>query len=688
MKSKGKARPDLDAVNDLAISLLKRNTLDDILWDIADAIGRLPGFEDSVVYLLQDDLLVQKAAYGLKQLAGRVILEPLEIPLGSGIVGTVAKTGISEIVNDTSRDPRYIQDQFGGRSELSVPVIFEDRVIAVLDSENERKNAYNEQHLATMRTMANISASRIASAIAEEEKSRMQADLAELNRELESRVEARTLQLREVNQVLQAQHGRLESILNSLQDGLICVDENLCVALLSPSAERTIGWTAQDALGENLAKIFRLSEVESLESAITEAIYAIVPLESQLEVREGDCLDIRWSVNVSENFQGERQYVIVFSDITEQKALTKQVERVHRMESLGVLAGGIAHDFNNNLAAIQSAVESLRTANDASQADALELAGIACKSAKSLSQQLMTYAKGGVPIRKPENLNEIITSAVSLATSGCRTVVQWQLSEKDTYVQVDEGQLTQVFSNVILNAVQAQDGAGRIEISTHFPEGMAGPNVEIVIRDFGPGIPEEKIESIFEPYFTLKEHGNGLGLTTSYFITKDHGGNLSIRNWGNGAEVRVTVPQIAATGASRLQLQKAAMDSAALVLVMDDQDMVRHGISMLVKSLGHEVLEAANGEEALELLKTARENSRSVQIALLDLTVRGGLGGVEVLPDLKRVQPSMKCVACSGYGENAIMGRFEEYGFDGVQPKPFSRDELARNLDLHLTALP
>ncbi|MFN3189109.1 MAG: ATP-binding protein [Aureliella sp.] len=668
---------DLDVVKDLAISLLRRNSLDDLLWDIAGAIGRLPGFEDSVVYLVEGDQLVQKAAYGLKQLERRELLEPISIPVGEGIVGTVAATGQPEIIFDTDDDPRYIRDQYEGRSELTVPVSFDGSVIAVLDTESREVGAYSKTDLDILQTMANVAAPRIRSAMAEQELKLVSDQLAELNSDLERRVEDRTRALALANRSIIAQRDQLGAILDSMQDGVICFDSSFKISMLSPAALKLTGWPLEEAMDNDVRKVF----------SVGRGWDAFVPNEntppsdSSLKHRAGLASDVRWTVGLIQA-ASDSEYVLVFSDVTKQKQLAKQVEQGQRIDSLGILAGGIAHDFNNSLTAIQSCLDSLVLKGVPDTEDALTVSQLACDTAKSLANQLLAFSKGGAPIRKPVALVSLLQRAVLMSVDTGVTDVEWKIGIDDPFVSADEAQLTQVFCNLLLNAVQSMEGGGRIVVDIRTVHDSQGQRmIGIDVFDQGPGLSAEVAESVFEPYFTTKETGTGLGLTTSFFIVKRHGGRLQLENHDDGCVARVTVPQAERQDPKPSEISAKQPDRKLRVLILEDESIVREGMTMLIESLGHEVLPTSDGDQAVSVLLLEAQNQRQVDFAILDLRVNGGRGGSDVLPEIKEIMPDTKCIVCSGYSGDPVMSQHRAYGFDAVLPKPFKRVQLANILD-------
>lgn len=684
--------PDLDIIRDFAIRLLKQNTLEELLWQIAESIGNLPGFEDSVIYLVEDDVLTQKAAFGVKT-NSRQILAPIQIPVGTGIVGSVAASGVAEIIGDTRLDSRYIRDQFAGLSELAVPVNYAGNVIAVLDTESKFADAYSVEDRQILQTMANISASRIASAISEEQTRIAQTQLAELNRDLENRVNERSAELQSLNAVVTKERDRLVSILDSLNDGLICVDSQLNIVLFGPSAEQLTGWDAQSALGMPVADVFQLANEESIsQHLVSESSPSGITQEATLIQSNGSTIEIRWSLGRTRaEAAKDLQYVIVFADITQQKKFADQMEQVNRIESLGVMAGGIAHDFNNHLSVILAAVESIDTTDSNLLQQVVRLVNLACTEAQGITKQLVTFSRGGEPVRKIHRIEDLLKTSTTLATSGTGIQIRWTTKPNLPAIHVDSGQFKQVLNNVILNAVQAMSGQGEIEIHTDLAVENHSRFVEVRIRDFGPGIPEEHLASVFDPYFTSKPQGTGLGLTTSYFIIRNHGGSIVCFNHPDGgSEFRVRIPESKHGVDSADQSSPKPTDSLR-VLVMDDDHGVRNSTRLLLESMGHRVTDAVDGDDAIELLKPSQNTITKNQgahgqfdLAILDLTVPHGRGGAEIVPELISYCPNLVCIACSGYNANPVMSRFEDYGFHAALPKPFRRAELQREIQAAL----
>ena len=695
--------PHFDFVNQLAIRLLKRNTLSDLCWEIAEAIGTLPGFADCVLYLGSGGNWVQAAAHGPKRGPDREIVDPIVIPAGQGIVGHVALTGQPQLIPDTLLDARYIRDSFYGRSELTVPVIYQDAVIAVLDTEHKSVGAYTTAHLELLKTIANISASRIASAIIEEENRVVREELAKLNLELEQRVVQRTIELSNARDFILRERDRSLAVLNSMQNGLLVVNSYFHIELLSPSARRLTGWGQRDAVGHHLNEVFRLKEVGDLALQLAESSSLAVTKEAVLICRDNTLRDIRWHANVIQHSpQGSREFAIAFHDVTQEKYLARRTESFDRMKSLGILAGGIAHDFNNNLAAIQASIDCMTTISSPSEVRALDIARQACREAKQLTQQLLTFSKGGVPVRKPHSIEEILQTSASLATSGRRVTINWKLDSNLPFVMADSGQITQVFNNIFLNAAQAvgdtHDALITVQatvtpstVAADDPGRDLGPAdrtyIRVVVSDDGPGFDPATLNRVFEPYFSSSKGGSGLGLTSSFFIIQNHQGEIFAANGANGgAEVTVLIPTTSTLPTVPVDRTVTDSEDRFRILLLDDDELVRSSISMLLKSLGHEVVEASDGDAALEKISKENASGRKCQIALLDLTIQHGRGGAEIVGELKELCPGIVCVVVSGYSDRPAMASPQKFGFHAVLAKPFSRidlKEVLRNVAIY-----
>jgi signal transduction histidine kinase/ActR/RegA family two-component response regulator len=380
------------------------------------------------------------------------------------------------------------------------------------------------------------------------------------------------------------------------------------------------------------------------------------------------------------------------AEITQRQQIEDELLRARKLESLGVLAGGIAHDFNNFLTVVQGNLELLKMQLESHEPveEILEDTASACERAVFLSSQLLTFAKGGTPVRRLVSVAQLVMDAVHLARAGAQTSIDVKIPDDLRFAEVDPGQIGQVLHNILLNARQAMPDGGIIEVRA---ENLGDAEVRISILDYGHGIPTDILPRIFDPYFTTKPRGNGLGLATAYAIVAKHGGKLSVKSKpGEGSEFTIDLP------ASDQRPQPQPLPVTQLqtgtgrLLVMDDEEGLRKLLGTILTKLGYDVVTARDGAEAIALYEDAKTSGRGFDAVMLDLTVRCGMGGIEAAAKLRESDPSLKLIVSSGYSDSAVMSDYRKYGFDDVIPKPWVIDEvgevfrrvLVRNPDRNL----
>ena len=378
-------------------------------------------------------------------------------------------------------------------------------------------------------------------------------------------------------------------------------------------------------------------------------------------------------------------------DITEKKRAVEERIKTQKLESLGVMAGGIAHDFNNLLTGILGGVSMSRSLlpKDSGLDGILQIAEESCNRAKELSFRLLTFARGGDPIRKPIALGRVITGATALALSGSQVAARYELSPDLLSVMADEGQLLQVFGNIALNAREAlgAEGGDYLVRAWNLPgEAGADPRVRITCADNGPGIPAGIIHQVFDPYFSTKAmgatKGQGLGLTICHSIVSKHGGAIRAESPpGQGATLIVDLPALAPAPAA------VKPPAGQRALLMDDDLTFRQIVTGMLSHCGYQVTAVAKGEEAVAAVREAQAAGLAFAVAILDLTVPGGRGGLETVKELTRLQPGLPCVIASGYVNNPVLADFAQHGFAGAIAKPFGLEQLKALLaDLGLAA--
>jgi nitrogen-specific signal transduction histidine kinase/CheY-like chemotaxis protein len=384
--------------------------------------------------------------------------------------------------------------------------------------------------------------------------------------------------------------------------------------------------------------------------------------------------------------------VLVFQDVTLKRQTEAELQKMEKLSSLGILAGGIAHDFNNILTGILGNL-SLAMLDTPRQGEVFRRLGEAEQAtlrARDLVQQLLTFAKGGAPVKEIASLEDIIRDSATFACRGSQ--VRCDLSwPRDLWpAEVDPGQISQVIQNLVINAIQAMPTGGAVTIQADNvtlkeDQGLPlppGRYVKIKVRDEGLGIPPNYLPKIFDPYFSTKQKGSGLGLATAYSIIKNHDGYMTVESTlGEGTTFFLYL----ATPAKKV---KAAPKSPTgqlhrgrgRILVMDDDAGVRQVAGKILTHLGYEADFAVDGAEAIEKYQGARKARQPFDLVIMDLTIPGGMGGKEAFETLRQIEPGTRAIVSSGYADDPIMTHYRKYGFSGVIKKPYKVDSFSHVL--------
>ncbi|MGB9597455.1 MAG: hybrid sensor histidine kinase/response regulator, partial [Candidatus Poribacteria bacterium] len=490
-----------------------------------------------------------------------------------------------------------------------------------------------------------------------------------------------------------AEKERLAVTLRSIGDGVIVTDINGNVQLMNTVAEKLTGWTESEALGKPLKEVFPTIDERSrkpTENLIKKAIETdeiVQILDNMLLVaKNGKEIFISDSIAPIKDTKGNIiGTVLVFRDETEKRKIEEELIKAQKLDSIGILAGGIAHDFNNILTGILGNISLARmylNPNDKAF-KRLEDAERASMEAKRLTQQLLTFSKGGAPILKVTSIKEVLTDSTNFALKGSNVKCKFEIPENLWSVEIDGGQIGQVINNIVINAVQAMPNGGIIEVkaenatveSEDYLPLKSGKYIKISIKDHGIGIPKKYLQKIFDPYFTTKQKGSGLGLSTAYTIIKKHDGHIEVESeLGVGSTFYVYLP--AKVEYYSEELTKQYLSSKLRILVVDDQDVIRELIQAILGNLGHEVFVAESGEQAIEFYESEIKNERKIDLVIMDLTIPGEMGGKDAIVKLRELDPNFKAIVSSGYSDDPVMSNYEQYGFDGCIVKPYKSKDL------------
>jgi PAS domain S-box-containing protein len=506
-----------------------------------------------------------------------------------------------------------------------------------------------------------------------------------------------TLLARETN--LAEEKERLAVTLRSIGDGVITTDVNGRIVLINKVAEEMTGWIQSEASGRPLEEVFRIIDKKSalpcenpfelvMKNAGTVGLAHHTVLLSKDNCR-------RMISDSGAPIRDSRSRiigaVIVFRDETEHERMEKELLRAQKLDSVGVLAGGIAHDFNNILTAIIGNISMAKIfALPGKCADRLDEAEKAALRAKDLTQQLLTFSKGGSPIKTVTSVPQIIEESANFALRGSNVRCEFSMPPELWYAEIDQGQISQVIHNMALNAMQAMPGGGVIRISVENRESIPptastlapGRYIAISITDMGLGIPKEHLDKIFDPYFTTKQQGSGLGLASCYSIISKHDGSISVESGlGLGTTFRIYLPATDKPRTIKTQNKQPLHQGKGLILVVDDDDLVRNIAGDLLSYLGYKVAFAEGGSEAIELYVKAINAGQPFDALLMDITIPGGMGGCEAIKKLLEIDPHVRAVVSSGYSNDPIMADHKTYGFCGVVAKPYIMDELGTAIE-------
>lgn len=562
----------------------------------------------------------------------------------------------------------------GIRSIMCAPLMFDRDLIGILyvDSGESIDNFQeSEQHLFNI--LADYAAIAIKSSISYNE-------IKMLNEQLQNKIKTSEEKYRYFLEILPIS---------------VIVYRNNKIQYLNPAAKKLLGGAdKQDLLNEPIDKFMSKDYAKHIQNHIVENDKNLKTLSVSEECFfriDGSKLNVEVGARHF-NYMDQQSIMLLARDISNRKKMEEDLLKKQKLESISLLAGGIAHDFNNILTSILGNISLVKEniSQDLNLRGLLQNAEESCHNAVGLTEQLLTFAKGGEPVKEKFHLKSFIKDTILFVLRGSNINYTFNLDEKLWDLNADKGQINQVINNIVINAKHAMPEGGRIVIKAHnktLPKSNklqldAGKYVQISIQDNGVGIAEKHLNKIFDPYFTTKQEGSGLGLATSYSVIQKHGGNLTVNSeLGEGTTFNIYLPALTNGEKIEQQREKEIIKGAGSILFMDDEEMIRRVAKRMFEKLGYTVCLATNGEETLKIYKKYKQLNQPFDIVILDLTVQNGMGGKKTLEKLREFHNGVKAIVTSGYSGNDVIQNFKKYGFVDRVIKPYTLNKISKKLN-------
>jgi PAS domain S-box-containing protein len=467
---------------------------------------------------------------------------------------------------------------------------------------------------------------------------------------------------------------------------------------VTPNCEKVLGYGSPDILGKSFFDLVHPEERVSLSESFQAHVETLqeIDMVCRLQTKQSEWRWFESHIHPFRTSVGTVVGVIVTRDITERKRLEEERVRATKLESVGLLAGGIAHDFNNILTSVFANIglAKMVTAkhalpNGGKVVERLEAAEKACLRARDLTKQLLTFAKGGAPVKSTTSIASIIAETVQFALRGSDVRCTMHLPDDLWPVEVDEGQISQVLQNLVINGDQAMPEGGIIaveaencSVTSHVDLPLKPGNyVRVSVTDQGIGIPQEHLPKIFDPYFTTKQKGSGLGLATTYSIIKRHEGHIIVSSsLGKGTRFTFYLPASTTMPVRNDERSEGLLQGSGRILVMDDEEEIQDVLGEMLQHLGFDVDLASNGQQAVALYTRAIQDGTPYVATILDLTIPGGMGGKETLRRIKDHHPDAKVIVSSGYSNDPVMAHASQFGFSSFIAKPYNLVDLSKVL--------
>jgi len=502
--------------------------------------------------------------------------------------------------------------------------------------------------------------------------------------------------------IIAAERERLAVTLRSIGDGVIATDTNGNIEIMNIIAEKLCGYTQEEALGRPLTSVFTLineNTREPHENPVEKVLSTgkIIELENHAVIvskggRERIITDS--AAPIRNNAHEIIGVVIVFRDITERRSLLESAQRNQKLESLGLLAGGIAHDFNNLMGGIFGYIDLAGgESTNSNVAQYLAKAMSTIERARDLTRQLLTFAKGGYPVQEITPVIRFIQETAQFALSGSKVSCQFDIPEVLWVCNIDKNQIAQVISNIVINAQHAMPQGGTLEISARnisFNENehhilSKGNYVKLSIKDSGIGITKKMLPYIFDPFYTIREKGHGLGLAICYSIINRHGGTIEVETViDQGSTFHIYLPACPEESCVESHMTEITHKGGGTIMIIEDEEIIQEIIAGMLKTFGYSVVCMNDGKEALEFFIKEDKAKRTVAGLILDLTVSGGMGGKDIIKEIRKLNTTIPVFVTSGYADDPIIRNPHEYGFTASIGKPFRKADLAQILEKHM----
>lgn len=513
-------------------------------------------------------------------------------------------------------------------------------------------------------------------------------------------IRERTNELSASNSRLRQSEARFRALTETAPDAIISSDEEGRIIFFNQAASFMFGYEEGEVLGRPIEILmperFRVSHRSAMARGIVSGRRPAADTTKTLFAEHRDGTEFPIELSLSSWSSGEQSnFTAIIRDITVQLNTQGELLKSQKLESLSILAGGIAHDFNNIITGIMGNVSFARMFLDESHKASKLLAEAEKASARAaeLANQLLTFSRGGEPVKRVFSLRHLVSEVVSLLLRGTSVRGVVEIPETINAVEGDEGQIGQVFTNIIINASQSMPGGGTLTVKARniiLESGNnmslpAGNYVSISFTDEGCGIAVENLKKIFDPFFTTKVTGTGLGLASAYSIMKKHGGDIEVRSeFGSGSTFTCYLPSTGKTSApvgTEESMSTPAGSIGASILVMDDDEAIRNLALKLLECLGHGGETCGDGAEAVEMYQAAMEAGTPYSAVIMDLTIPGGMGGREAAERILAIDPEARLLVSSGYSNDPIIANYEKYGFSGAVAKPYRAADLKNALN-------